>query len=156
MYPHGKDQAHYRVLYNSLLQAYGVVSAAEISNPKHLDANNQPCLIVVKNGGTTDTTVGRANGLESVKRTYKEHGIIKQDSLEIAVVSYGKEHGKFSEAGDSGSIVLTGEGKILGMLTGGAGPIQETDVTWLTPFWWLQERIKEQYPSGFLYDVVQN
>jgi hypothetical protein len=84
---------------------------------------------VVKNGGTTDTTLGRVNGLESVNRTYPEHGIIKQDSLEIAVVSYGKGHGKFPDAGDSGSIVLTGEGKILGMLTGSAGPTRDTDVT---------------------------
>ena len=156
MYPHNEDQADYRVLDDSLLQADGIVSAAEISNPKHLDANGQPCLIVVKNGGTTGTTVGRANGLESVKRTYQEHGIIRQDSLEIALVFYGKGHGKFSDAGDSGSIVLTREGKILGMLTGGAGPTPETDVTWLTPFWWLEERIKMQYPGAHLYEVVQN
>jgi hypothetical protein len=156
MFPHYEDQANYRVLDDSLLQAYGVVSAAEISNPEHLDANGQPCLIVVKNGGTTDTTIGRANGLESVRRTYPEFGIIEQNSLEIAVVFYGKGHGQFSDVGDSGSIVLTREGKILGMLTGGAGPTQETDVTWLTPFWWLQEQIKKQYRSAYLYDVVQN
>ena len=102
------------------------------------------------------TTVGCANGLESVKRTYAKHNIITQDSLEIAVVFYGKGRGKFSDVGDSGSIVLTREGKILGMVTGGAGPTSETDVTWLTPFWWLQEQIKKQYPGAFLYDVVQN
>jgi hypothetical protein len=156
MYPHYEDQADYQVLDDGLLQACGVVSAAEISNPRHLDANGQPCLIVVKNGGTTGTTVGRANRLESVKRTYPEHGIIKQDSLEIAVVFYGNGHGKFSNAGDSGSIVLTREGKILGMLTSGADPTPETDVTWLTPFWWLQEQIKKQYPSTYLYEVVQH
>jgi hypothetical protein len=155
VFPHYKDQAGYRTLDNHLLQAYGVVSADEISNPGHLDANGEPCLIVVKNGGTTNTTVGRANGLESVKRTYPQHGI-KGDSLEIAVVSYGEGHGAFSDDGDSGSIVLTRKGEILGILTGGAGPTPETDVTWLTPFWWLQEQIKKQYPSAFLYDVVQN
>lgn len=153
MYPHHQDQATYRVLDDSLLQAYGVVSAAEIANPTHLDANGQPCLIVVKNGGTTDTTIGRANGLESVQRNYPDHGIIKQDSLKIAVVFYGKGHGKFSDGGDSGAIVLTREGKILGMLTGGAGPTSDIDVTWLTPFWWLQEQIKKQYPSAYLYEV---
>jgi hypothetical protein len=63
MYPHHEDRATYRVLYDSLLQACGVVSAAEISNPMHLNAYGQPCLIVVKNGRTTDTTVGHANGL---------------------------------------------------------------------------------------------
>ena len=160
MYPHCEDRVDYHALSNSLLQANGVVSTTEISDPKHLDANGQPCLIVIKNGGTTDTTVGHANGLESVKRTYPEHGITKQDSLEIAVVFYGKGDGKvddkFSDVGDSGSIVLTREGKILGMLTGGAGTTLETDVTWLTPFWWLQEQIRKQYPSAFLYGVAQN
>ena len=154
MYPHPTDRDDRRVLDDSLLQADSVVSTTEISNPKHLDANGQPCLIVVKNGGTTGTTVGRANGLESVKRTYPEYGIIEQDSLEIAVVSCGKGDGKFSDLGDSGSIVLTREGKILKMLTGGAGPTSDIDVTWLTPFWWLQEQIKKQYPSAYLYEVV--
>ena len=156
MYPHPTDQDYRRVLEDSLLQAYGVVSTTEISNPKQFDANGEPCLIVVKNGGTTGTTVGCANGLESVKRTYPEYGITKQDSLEIAVVSYGEGHGAFSDDGDSGSIVLTREGKILGMLTSSAGPASETDVTWLTPFWWLQERIRRQYPGAYLYEVVQH
>ncbi|KAI0292289.1 hypothetical protein BC826DRAFT_1019683 [Russula brevipes] len=155
MYPHHEDRATYRVLDDSLLQAYGVVSAAEISNPTHLDANGQPCLIVVKNGGTTGTTLGCANGLPSVQRSIRDHGTIKQDSLEIAVVFYGKGHGKFSDPGDSGAIVLTREGKILGMLTSGAGPTDETDVTYLTPFWWVLEQIQKQYPGAHLYDVVQ-
>jgi len=155
MYPHHEDRATYRVLDDSLLQAYGVVLAAEISNPTHLDTNGQPCPVVVKNSGATDTTLGRANGLLSVQHNYLDHGIIKQDSLEIAVVFYSKGHGKFSDASDSGSIVLTREGKILGMLTSGAGPTEETDVTWLTPFWWLLEQIKKEYPDAHLYDVVQ-
>ncbi|KAG5645627.1 hypothetical protein DXG03_005618 [Asterophora parasitica] len=62
---------------------------------------------------------------------------------------------RFSNKGDSGFIVLTGEGKILGMLTGGAGPISKfgTDVVWLTPFHYLLEQIKKKYPDAFLYDA---
>ena len=59
MYPHYKDQSSYRVLDNSLFQAYSVVSSTEISKPKHLDVNDQPCLIVVKNGSATGTHWGR-------------------------------------------------------------------------------------------------
>lgn len=153
MYPHHEDRANYKILDDRLLQAFGVVSAAEISNPPHLEANGQQCLIVMKNGGTTGTTVGRANGLESVKRTYPEYGIVKQDSLEIAVVYYGKGHGRFSDGGDSGSIVVSRDGKILGMLNGGAGPTAEIDVTWLTPFHYLDRQIKKKYPDAFLYGV---
>ena len=134
MYPHYEDRTNYKIVDDSLLQAFGVVSAAEISNPPHLEASSQQCLIVMKSGGSTNTTVGRANGPESVKRTYPEHG-------------------RFSDKGDSGSMVLTRDGKILGMLTGGAGATAETDVTWLTPFHYLLEQIKKKYPDAFLYDA---
>lgn len=163
LFPGPEDTRDFPDFYDLLLQARGVVSASEISSPNHVDDRGQPCLIVAKNGPSTGTTFGRVNGLESVKRTYaySEHdgGITKQDSLEIAVLwsrrRYDNWRGTFSAAGDSGSIVLTREGKILGMLTGGAAPPSrtETDVTWVTPFWWLQERIKEQYPGAVLYDT---
>ncbi|KAF8877737.1 hypothetical protein CPB84DRAFT_1794698 [Gymnopilus junonius] len=162
MYPHHEDRADYLVHDDSLLQASGVLSPADITNPKHLDANGHPCLIVMKHGGTTGTTIGSANGLESVKRTrtYQANGIVEQDSLEIAVVPFygkGESEGrdKFSDKGDSGSIVLARDGKILGMLTGGCGSVQETDITFVTPFWWILEQIKEKYPDAFLYPVVQ-
>jgi len=156
MFPHYEDQASYRYPRDGFVQAYGVVSAADISKPKHLDSNGEPCLFVLKSGRTTDMTFGCANGLESVRRSYPEFGIDQADSLEIVVVHNSKGYGKFSEAGDSGSIVITREGEILGMLTGGAGPTKETDVTWLTPFWWLQDQIKKKYPDAFLYPVVKN
>ena len=154
LYPHSQDRAHNQVLDNSLLQARGVVSAVEISNPTHLDVNGRACLVALKNGGTTGTTIGRVNGLESVKRTVSEDGLIEHDSLSIAVLSYGEGHGIFTDVGDSGSIVLTREGNILGMVTGGAGSADGTDVTWITPFWWLQEQIKKQFPHASLYDNI--
>lgn len=156
MYPHPEDEANYRYPLDSLLQACDVVSEAEIRNPKHLDANGQPCLFVTKNGGATDVTVGRANGLESVKRTYPEHGTVKEVSLELAVLPYNEECGAFSDTGDSGSIVLTREGKIFGMITGSAGPTNEADLTFVTPYWWLEKRIKAKFPNAYLYEVVPN
>jgi len=53
-----------------VLQAYGVVQDDEICNPQHLDINGEGCLFIVKNGLTTGTTVGHANGLESFTHTY--------------------------------------------------------------------------------------
>ena len=156
MYPHYEDQGGYSYPEDSLVQAFGVVSADTISNPHHLDVNGQKCLLVLKNGGTTGTTFGRANGLESVKRSYPEYGIRQADTLELAVLPYGKGYGKFSDSGDSGSIVVTREGEILGMVTGGVGPTDDTDVTWLTPYWWLQDQIEKQYPDAYLYPVVAN
>jgi hypothetical protein len=154
MFPQPVDQANYQYPQDGLLQANGVVQDDEIRNPQHLDVHGEKCLLVVKNGLTTGTTVGRTNGLESFTRIYDEYGI-KHTSIEIAVLPYDKTRGKFSDAGDSGSIVLARDGRIVGILTGGAGPIDETDITYLTPYWWVEKQIKAKYPGCFLYEVVQ-
>ena len=153
MFPQPVDQATYQYLRDGLLQAYGVVQDDEIQNPQHLDVHGERCLLVLKNGSTTGTTVGRANGLESFTRIYDEHGI-NHTSIEIAVLPYDKTC-KFSDAGDSGSIVLARDGRIVGILTGGAGPIDRTDITYITPYWWIEKQIKAKYPGRFLYDVVE-
>jgi len=154
MFPDPADQADYSYPPDGLLQAYGVVQDAEIRDPQHLDVHGEKCLLVVKNGLTTGTTVGRANGLESFTRTYDEYSI-KHTSIEIAVLPYDKKHGKFSDAGDSGSIVLARDGRIVGLLTGGAGPTDEIDITYFTPYWWVEKQVKAKYPGCFLYDIVQ-
>jgi len=154
LFPHSSDKANYRYPDQGLLQAYGVVQRDEIRVPPHFDANHQECLLVVKNGAATGTTVGRANGLESVMRDCPEYGIFGQTSIEIGVFPIGRGRGAFSEPGDSGSIVLTRDGKILGLLTGGAGPTAETDMTFVTPYWWLEQQIKKVFPRAFLYEVV--
>ena len=154
MFPQAVDRANYQYPRDGLLQAYGVVQDAEIRNPQHLDVYGEKCMLVVKNGSTTGTTVGRANGLESFTRIYGGYGI-QFTSIEIAVLPYDKTHGKFSDNGDSGSIVLARDGRILVILTGGAGPTNETDITYLTPYWWIERQIKAKYPDSFLYEVLQ-
>jgi len=154
MYPNVTDQKDYRYPRNGLLQAYGVVQDNEIRNPKNLEANGDKCLFVVKNGTTTGTTIGRANGLESFTRYLPEYKI-EHTSIEIAVMPYSKKRGRFSDPGDSGSIVLARDGRIVGILTGGRGPTDETDITYLTPYWWIEKQLKDKIPGCYLYDVVQ-
>ncbi|EIW51600.1 uncharacterized protein TRAVEDRAFT_54355 [Trametes versicolor FP-101664 SS1] len=154
MFPHTEDQANYGYPEDGLLRAFGVVQPDEIHNPQHLDSNGEPCLLVVKNGLTTGTTIGRVTGMDSFTRVYKENDI-DQTSREIAVLPYGNTNGPFSAPGDSGSIVLDRNGRILGMLTGGAGTTNRTDVTYLTPYWFIEKEIKKHFPKSFLYDVVQ-
>jgi len=154
MYPQPVDRADYQYPPDGLLQAYGVVQDEEMRNPQHLDIHGEKCLLVVKNSSTTGTTFGRTNGLESFTRTYEEYGV-KQPSIEIAVLPHDKTRRKFSGPGDSGSIVLARDGRIVGILTGGAGPTDDTDRAYLTPYWWIEKRIKAKYPDCSLYDVVQ-
>ncbi|KAI0312168.1 hypothetical protein OF83DRAFT_1087186 [Amylostereum chailletii] len=154
MFPHPEDQANYEYPEDGLLQASGAFQLDEIHNPKQLDANGEECLLVVKHGLTTGTTIGRVTGMESFTRKFNEYGI-KETSMEIAVLPYGNANGPFSALSDSGSIVLDRNGRILGMLDGGAGSTNRTDITYLTPYWYIEADIKNYFPSSFLYEVVE-
>jgi len=144
---------NYQYPEDGLLQAHRVVQDEEIRNPQHLGVNGEKCLLVVKNGSTTGTTIGRTNGLDSFTCTLPKCGI-KHIFLSLAVLPY-KTRSKFSDFGDSGSIVLTRDGCIVGLLTGGTGPSDETDITLITPFWWLEKEIKAKFPGSFLYPVAK-
>ena len=87
-------------------------------------------------------------------RVYNEYGI-KETSMEIAALPYGNTNGPFSAPGDSGSIALDRNGRILGMLTGGSGITDRTDVTYLTPYWYIEQEIKKSFPKFFIYEVVE-
>ncbi|KAJ3715490.1 hypothetical protein C8R42DRAFT_698343 [Lentinula raphanica] len=153
MFPQPAEYAEFRYPIDDLLQAHGVVQEDEIRNPRHLDIHNKKCLLVVKNGMKTGTTVGRVNGLYSFTRFYTDHDI-QHTSIEVSVLRYSDKYPRFSDKGDSGSIVLTRDGRIVGLLTGGAGPSDSIDITYLTPYWWLEQQIKFKYPSCSLYDEV--
>ena len=146
MYPHPVDQANYHYPQDGLLQAHGVVQDDEMRNLQHLDVHGDKCLFVTKDGSTTGTTVGRTNGLESFTRStytcddHEEYGrSIKQEtSIEIAVLPCDTTTrvgaGRFSGPGDSGSIVLARDGRIVGILTGGAGPrTEKKEVDMISP-----------------------
>ncbi|KAH0580555.1 hypothetical protein H2248_002048 [Termitomyces sp. 'cryptogamus'] len=60
---------------DGLLQARGIIQLDDIHNPKHVDANGEQCLLVVKNGLTTGTTLGRVSGMELYTRVYVENEI---------------------------------------------------------------------------------
>ncbi|KAJ3819589.1 hypothetical protein EV361DRAFT_801363, partial [Lentinula raphanica] len=63
-------------------------------------------------------------------------------------------NGPFSAPGDSGSIVLDKKCRIVGMVNGGAGIINRTDVTYLTPYSYLDQEIKKHFPNSSFSDVV--
>ena len=153
MFPHPEDQADYKYPDDGLLQAFDVVRDHEIRRPNHLDVDGEKALLVVKNGMTTGTTIGRANGLDSFTRIYADHGI-EHTSIETAILPYDKKRAPFSAPGDSGSIILDRAGRIVALLTGGSGTTDETDITYGTPYWWLEEQIKKTFPDCHLYQVV--
>jgi hypothetical protein len=108
---------------------------------------SQTSLVVLKKGAIIELTIGRCSPLQSFLRYQLTW------SREIPVIGFGNQ--KFSEPGDSGSIVVDRSGKLCGLLQGGsegrdpviAGnrleDIVETDVTYCTPMWWVWEKMRD-------------
>ncbi|KAF8332800.1 uncharacterized protein EI90DRAFT_3145403 [Cantharellus anzutake] len=151
MHPHPEGRSAFKYPVGSLLHVKGIVKE-EIRQPTLLDANGEECLIVIKNGKSTGITIGLGSDIESFIRVYDEYGI-KSTSMEIAIHPYNHKDGAFSAPGDSGSIVVDGLGRIIGLLTGGSGTTGSTDVTYVTPYSWVEEQIKKAFPDSYLYPI---
>ena len=95
-------------------------------------------------------TIGRATGINSFVREYFPDGT-QRTSKEWAILPYDHKSGAFSAPGDSGAIIVDGNGRIAGLLTGGAGLTEATDVTYASPFYWLLQRIQNHFPNAHLY-----
>jgi hypothetical protein len=46
-------------------------------------------------------------------------------------------------------------GRIVGLLTGGSGTTDSTDVTYVTPYFWVEEQIKMVFPDSYPYPTKQ-
>lgn len=137
--------------YDRLLPLRGIMTEELMLSPDTVDDDDGPCHSVIKSGSTTGVTIGRANGLFSFVRQYYPNNS-HRTSKEWAIFSYDKDSGVFSAHGDSGSVIVDGNGRIGGILTGGAGK-EEFDITYATPFFWLFDRIKENgFPNAYLLD----
>src|SRR6266699_1887053 len=149
MYPNPSAAASTTFKYpsNRLLPLKGVIEEDELRRPKVLDANNEPCLLVIMSGCATSVTTGRATGVMSFVRECFENSTL-QTSMEWAILPYDKSS-TFSAPGDSGAIIFDGHGCIGGLLTGGADQTVTSDVTYGTPFYWLLQRIKERFPHAY-------
>jgi hypothetical protein len=153
MRPHAESRASFGYPLGGLLQLRDVAKEDELRHPTALDANGEECLIVIKNGNTTGATIGRATDIESFVREYDDHGICST-SMGVAIYSYGYKDGAFSAPGDSGSVIADADGRIVGILTGGAGKADHIDVTYASPYYWVDECIRKAFPDSCLYPIV--
>ncbi|KAF3923240.1 hypothetical protein ABW21_db0200588 [Orbilia brochopaga] len=135
---------------DGLLQLKGILKESEFRTPTQLDENGEECLLVVKNGMATGLTFGRTSGITSFIR--QDAHTQSKPSKEIGV--YGQGGNAFSRVGDSGSIVVDGLGRVVGMLTGRVGLTDKTDVSYVTPYFWLDQEIKKAFPDSFLYPSI--
>ncbi|KAH8114185.1 hypothetical protein DFH11DRAFT_1856007 [Phellopilus nigrolimitatus] len=150
-FPCGDANGEFNYPEDRLLPLKGTITDDLMHSPDMWDADGEPCLLVVKSGNATNTTIGRANGVFSIVRDYFYDMAVHQTSMEWAIINYDSKSGVFSEPGDSGSIIADIRGRIGGMLTGGSGKTESPDMTYATPFWWLMERIKANgFPDAHL------
>ncbi|KAH9033043.1 hypothetical protein EDB84DRAFT_1270390 [Lactarius hengduanensis] len=151
MRPDPANRASFQYPLGGLLPVQGVIAEDELRRPQTHDADGEPCSMVIKNGSATGTTIGRANGIKSFVRQHFPDGN-HETSMEWAILGHGLSSRGFSAPGDSGAIIVDGKGRIGGLLTGGSGRTDSTDVTYATPFYWLlEECIKTRFPNVHLY-----
>jgi hypothetical protein len=141
MRPNANNPPSFEYPYDRLLQIRGIVSDAELRNPSDKDKNGDPCIIVLKRGKKTGLTVGRVNNVDSFVRTYWNDDTA-DTSMELPIFGYESKYEPFSDPGDSGSVVVDGKGRVIGMITGGVGCTTSSDVTYVTPAEFLFDQIR--------------
>ncbi|EKM60139.1 uncharacterized protein PHACADRAFT_181981 [Phanerochaete carnosa HHB-10118-sp] len=118
------------------LRIEGYATKEDLTNPTEFDSKGQRCLIVGKNGNTTDLTIGRYAGLMSF--TLNKVGI---ESVELSIYNSGvKGVEAFSAKEDLGSFVwhmTNSKACIVGQLQSGnnKGGSTSNHVTYCTPGW---------------------
>ncbi|KAI2613251.1 hypothetical protein GGR54DRAFT_643047 [Hypoxylon sp. NC1633] len=134
-FPRGEGSWSFKYPETRLLRLQGTLTDQLMRHPDMWDSDLEPCLLVVKNGNATGTTLGRANGVFSIIRVYFSGDMaISRTSMEWGIINYNSKSEIFSGPGDSGSIIADIRGRIGGMLTGGASKTESSDITYATPF----------------------
>ncbi|KAF8642657.1 hypothetical protein AX16_009453 [Volvariella volvacea WC 439] len=151
-FPHHQANWTFEYPDNRLLPIRGVITKQLMRSPDMLDEDGEPCLLVVKNGNAAGTTLGRANGVFSIVRTYTAGGeVVTGTSMEWGIINYNSKADVFCKPGDSGSLVADIRGRAGGMITAGAGQTDSLDMTYATPMSWLLTRIKANgFPNAHL------
>jgi len=152
MYPYAETRTNFKYPLGGLMQLRDFVKDGELHHPTMLNANGEQCLIVIKNSATTGVTLSRATGIESFVCEYKDY-TISWTSMEIAVYPYSHKDGAFSTSGDSGSVIGDTNSCIVGMLTSGASQTDSTDITYVSPYYFLNECIKKAFYNFYLYPI---
>ena len=151
-YPLGGGPTTFMFPDERKLRIEGCATKEELAHPAEFDNEGQHCLIVGKDGNTTDLTVGRYAGLVSF--TQNEVGI---ESVELGIYNSGdKTVEVFSAKGDSGSVVWylkNGKARIVGQLHSGhnKGGSTSNHVTYCTPGWYLLKQIQKRFKYADFY-----
>ncbi|KAF9778336.1 hypothetical protein BJ322DRAFT_1092735 [Thelephora terrestris] len=142
MYPRNTNPSSFKYPGDRLLRFRGTVSDQEMFSPdqRTKDHDNDPVIMVLKNGNNSNLTVGRLNTIRAFVREYFV-GKPGKMSKEVVVLPRNSKSRPFSERGDSGSVVIDGTGRVCGILTGGDGATDVSDCTFVTSINFLIKRL---------------
>ncbi|KAI0246256.1 hypothetical protein BJV78DRAFT_1364965 [Lactifluus subvellereus] len=142
VYPHPANPSSFEYPGDRLLRCFGTVSDQEMfrPDPRNKDHDDDPVIMVLKNGNTSKLTVGRLNTIRAFVREYF-NGVAGKMSKEVSVLPRNSKSGPFSVSGDSGSVVIDAMGRICGILTGGDGATDVSDCTFVTSINFLVKRL---------------
>ena len=77
------------------------------------------------------------------------------ESRDMVFYNYGRTSGSFSDHGDSGSLVFTGDGDALAILHSGMPQgMHSNHVTYGTPIWWVIKQVLGKYPFAEFYGMT--
>jgi hypothetical protein len=151
-YPFGGGPTAFKFPDERKLRIEGCATKEDLAHPAEFDSEGQRCLMVGKDGNTTDLTVGCYAGLVSF--TQNEVGI---ESVELGIYNSGDKTAEaFSAKGDSGSLVwhmTNGKARIVGQLHSGQnkGGSTSNHVTYCTPGWYFLDQIKKRFKYADFY-----
>jgi len=151
-YPQSGGPTTFKYPEDRMLRIVGCATSEELAVSAEFDNEGERCLMVGKDGNTTDLTVGRYSGLESF--TLNDVGV---ESRELAIYNAGNKGVEaFAAKGDSGSLVWhmkDGKARIVGQLHSGnhRGGLTSNHVTYCTPGWFLLAEIKNIYKFADFY-----
>jgi hypothetical protein len=156
MRPNHRDFPAFVFPGDRLLKLRGTIKEDEMRNPNVDNWSWCNSILVLKRGGATGLTVGRALNYFAYARKYIGDNDDTIVSKEWAVIPHRDDKSTvFSAPGDSGSAVVDGAGRIGGIITSGCGHSDEyeshTDVTYVTPIDFVMEVIRGYKPLANAY-----
>ncbi|KAF7301008.1 hypothetical protein MIND_00664200 [Mycena indigotica] len=130
---------------NGLLQLKGITTKNEIKSP--IDQDRIPR--VLKRGFPTNTTVRTLPQFMSFTRKYFTTGTL--ESLELPILPHERQVGPFSKGGDSGALVVSPAGELVGLITSGTSKGSDgSDITYATLFQYLWDLVLVEFPGANL------
>jgi hypothetical protein len=114
-----------------LLGLRGIITDEEMRNPTMYDQNNDPRIMAIKRGRTTGLAVGRANDTLSYTRNYlsdNDFGVPRSGLFCPSTRGPASSLPRATQA-----VVVDGAGRTGGVLTGGGGTTDSSDLSYVTP-----------------------